>query len=90
MENLKTLRFLLNQQLKKSLSPNFWEDKSLQSILSSETLINYNEKRRERSSEGKYTTLTIKALKTRYIASKNDTKKQDHFDLAFLLLFQIK
>lgn len=77
------MRSLLNQQSKKSLSPNFWEEKILQSILSSETLNNYNKKRRERSSEGKYTTLTFKARKTRYIALKNDTKKQDHFDLAF-------
>lgn len=46
-------------------------------------LIVYNEKRRERFSEGKYTTPTIKALKIRYIAFKNDAKKQDHFDLAF-------
>lgn len=53
-------------------------------------LISCNKKRHELSSEGKHTTLTIKTLKTRYIALKNDTKKQDHFDLAFLLLFQIK
>ena len=52
---------------------NFGEEKILQSILSSETLINYNEKRRERSSEGKYTTLTFKA---RLIQSAN--KKRAH------------
>lgn len=67
--------FLLNQQLKKSLLENFEEDKSLQSILSSETCIDNNKKRRELSSEGKYTTPTFKALKTRYIALKNDTIK---------------
>ena len=53
-------------------------------------LISCNKKRHELSSEGKYTTLTIKTLKTRYIAFKNDTKKQGQNDLAFLLLFQIK
>ena len=68
--------FLLNQQPKKSLVENFGEEKILQSILSSETLITYNKKRRERYSEGKYTTPTFKALKTRYIALKNDTKKR--------------
>ena len=62
----------------------------LQSILSSEMCLNSRKKRREKSSEGKYTTSTIKALKTRYIAFKNDTKKQGQNDLAFLLLFQIK
>ena len=51
--------------------------------------LNSRKKRRERSSD-KYTTSTIKALKTRYIAFKNDTKKQGQNDLAFLLLFQIK
>lgn len=67
--------FLLNQQLKKSLLENFEEDKSLQSILSSETCVDNNKKRHKLSSEGKYTTLTFKALKTRYIALKNDTIK---------------
>ena len=61
----------------------------LQSILSSEMCLNSRKKRRERSSD-KYTTSTIKALKTRSIAFKNDTKKQGQNDLAFLLLFQIK
>lgn len=73
------MSFLLNQQLKKSLLENFEEEKTLQSILSSETLIIYNEKRRERFSEGKYTTLTFKVRKTRYIALKNDTKKARSF-----------
>lgn len=70
--------------LNKKVPPGeFWGKKTLQSILSSETLVNYNKKRREKFSEGKYTTLTFKARKTRYIALKNDIKKQDHFDLAF-------
>ena len=42
-------------------------------------LINYNEKRREKFSEGKYTTLTFKALKTRYIALKKRYKKARSF-----------
>ena len=42
-------------------------------------LIVYNEKRRERFSEGKYTTPTFKALKIRFRALENDTKKQEHF-----------
>ena len=54
---------------------NFQEDKSAQSILSSETLISNHKKQIELSSEGKYTTPTIKALKTRYIALKNDKEK---------------
>ena len=54
---------------------NFQEDKSAQSILSSETLISNHKKQIELSSEGKYTTPTIKALKIRYIALKNDTIK---------------
>lgn len=66
----------MHQQFKKVPPGEFLGRKILQSILSSETLINYNEKRRERSSEGKYTTLTFKALKTRYIALKNDTRKK--------------
>ena len=82
---------LFHQQSKKSLLENFEEDKNLQSILSSEMLIVYNEKRRERFSEGKYTTPTIKALKIRYIAFKNDAKKSKIIlTLLFLLLFQIK
>lgn len=52
--------------LKKSLLENFGEEKIIQSILRPETLINYNEKRIEKSSEGKYTTLTFKALKIRW------------------------
>ena len=44
----------------------FGEEKIIQSILRPETLINYNEKRIEKSSEGKYTTLTFKALKIRW------------------------
>ena len=52
--------------------------------------LNSRKKTKRKVFRGKYTTSTIKALKTRYIALKNDTKKQDHFDLAFLLLFQIK
>ena len=51
------------------------EEKILQSILSSETLISNHKKQMELSSEGKYTTPTFKALKTRYIALKNDTRK---------------
>lgn len=58
---------------------NFGEEKTLQSILSSETCLNNNEKRRELSSEGKYTTPTFKALKIRFRALENDTKKQEHF-----------
>ena len=80
--------FLLNQQSKKSLLENFGEEKILQSILRSETLISNHKKRHKLSSEGKYTTLTFKALKTRYIALKIDTKKQGQNVLAFLLLFQ--
>lgn len=56
-----------------------------QSILSSETLINNHKKQIELSSEGKYTTLTFKARKTRYIALENDTrKKHDLFSHAFV------
>lgn len=51
-------------------------------------LISCNKKRHELSSEGKHTTLTIKTLKTRYIALKKRYKKQDHFDLAFYSYFK--
>ena len=67
---------LFHQRSKKSLLENFREEKTLQSILSSETLIIYNKKRYGLSSEGKYTTPTIKALKTRYIALKKRYKKR--------------
>jgi hypothetical protein len=78
------LGFLLNQQLKKSLLENFGEEKILQSILSSETCVDNNKKRYKLSSEGKYTTPTIKALKTRYIALKNDKEKAWSIQPCFL------
>jgi len=78
------LGFLLNRQLKKSLLENFGEEKILQSILSSETLISNHKKRHKLSFEGKYTTPTIKALKTRYIALKNDKEKARSIQPCFL------
>lgn len=68
---------------------NFGEEKILQSILSSETLINYNEKRRERSSEGKYTTLTFKTLKTHYIALKMAQIKREHLLSFYIICFRL-
>jgi len=79
------LGFLLNRQLKKSLLENFGEEKILQSILSSETLISNHKKRHKLSFEGKYTTPTFKALKTRYIAlKKRHNKKHGLFNHAFV------
>ena len=83
---------LFHQRSKKSLLENFREEKTLQSILSSEMLIICNKKRHELSSEGKYSTLTIKTLKTRYIALKKRYKKARSFWPCFFTLIsnQIK
>ena len=48
-------------------------------------LISCNKKRHELSSEGKYTTPTFKALKTRYIALKNDTIKSTVYSAMLFL-----
>ena len=51
-------------------------------------LIIYNKKRREKSSEVKYTTSTIKALKTRYIALKTTQKSKIILTLLFYSYFK--
>ena len=61
----------------------------LQSILSSEMCLN-SRKNEEKGLPINIPPRRLRLLKTRYIAFKNDTKKQGQNDLAFLLLFQIK